>query len=232
MKTLYEFNLELDSIAEEMYGDSELRNDAFDVQVRGDKYKWIHQTRWEGFPALQLPQDLFTIADIVHRTQPKTIIELGVAWGGTTLFLESLANHLVVGVDQYLPSHLIGAAKKRNIELIQGDTVASFDAVKKFAGNGNCLIILDSMHTEEHVLAELEAYALLTSIGSYCIVFDTVIEDMPIEMHKNRPWNPGNSPKTAVKEFIDKNSEFKIDDEIQDKLLITSAPDGFLKRIK
>ena len=230
MKTLYEFNLELDDIAKEMYGDSELRNDAFDVQVRGDKYKWIHQTRWEGFPALQLPQDLFTIADIVHRTQPKTIIELGVAWGGTTLFLESLANHLVVGVDQYLPSHLINAVKNRNVELIQGDTVASFDAVKEFSGDGNCLIILDSMHTEEHVLAELETYHTLTHPGDYIVVCDTLINNPNYSVGRERPWGKDNNPYTALCKFLGEHEDFMSDKNIEKRLLMSCQPNGYIYR--
>ena len=121
------------------------------------------------------------------------------------------------------------------LKLIEGSSIdeSVINKVKDIAKDyNNILICLDSNHTYDHVLAELEAYASLTSLGSYCIVFDTVIEDMPIEMHNNRPWGAGNSPKKAVKEFITKNSEFKIDENIQDKLLITAAPDGYLKKIK
>jgi len=103
--------------------------------------------------------------------------------------------------------------------------------VKEIAkGYSNILVCLDSNHTYDHVIKELEAYASLTSPGSYCIVFDTVIEDMPAEMNNNRQWGSGNSPKTAVKEFIDKNSDFTIDKSIHEKLLITAAPDGYLIR--
>jgi cephalosporin hydroxylase len=93
------------------------------------------------------------------------------------------------------------------------------------------LVCLDSMHTHDHVLAELTAYALLTSVGSYCVVFDTIIEDLPADMFPDRPWGPGNNPKTAVKAYLADHPEFEIDSRIQDKLLITVAPDGYLKRI-
>lgn len=94
------------------------------------------------------------------------------------------------------------------------------------------LVCLDSNHTHEHVLAELEAYAPLTSVGSYCVVFDTVVEDMPKEMFPDRPWGPGDNPKTAVWEYLKTHPEFEIDKSIQHKLLITVAPDGYLKRVK
>ena len=103
---------------------------------------------------------------------------------------------------------------------------------KESEGYKKILVCLDSNHTHDHVLAELKAYAPLTSIGSYCIVFDTVIEDIPQEMSPNRPWGPGDSPKTAVWEYLEGHSDFEIDKSIQHKLLITVAPDGYLKRIK
>jgi cephalosporin hydroxylase len=93
------------------------------------------------------------------------------------------------------------------------------------------LVCLDSNHTHAHVLAELEAYAKLTSAGSYCVVFDTIVEDLPKDMFPDRPWGPGNNPKTAVWEFLKSNNNFEIDANIQNKLLVTVAPDGYLKRI-
>ena len=117
--------------------------------------------------------------------------------------------------------------------MIEGSAIElpTIDKVKAEAeGFKKIIVCLDSNHTHDHVLAELEAYAPLTSSGSYCLVFDTVIDDMPKEMHQDRPWGPGNSPKSAVKEFLDKHDEFQIDSSVQDKLLITVAPDGYLKR--
>jgi cephalosporin hydroxylase len=81
------------------------------------------------------------------------------------------------------------------------------------------------------VLAELQAYAPLVTKGSYCVVFDTMIEDLPREMFKNRPWGPGNNPKTAVWKYLQTHPEFEIDKSIQHKLLVTVAPEGYLKRV-
>jgi cephalosporin hydroxylase len=118
--------------------------------------------------------------------------------------------------------------------MIQGSSIAPeiINQVKEYSkAYKTILISLDSNHTHEHVLAELEAYAPLTSVDSYCVVFDGVVEDMPKELSGDRPWGPGNNPKTAVWEYLKSHSEFEIDKSVQNKLLITVAPDGYLKRI-
>ena len=120
------------------------------------------------------------------------------------------------------------------IQMIQGSSVALdiIEQVRSVAANySRVLVCLDSNHTHDHVAAELKAYAPLTSVESYCVVFDTFVEDMPEGFFPNRPWNPGNNPKTAVWEYLKTHAEFEIDTSIQNKLLITVAPDGYLKRV-
>jgi cephalosporin hydroxylase len=120
------------------------------------------------------------------------------------------------------------------IRMIQGSSIAPdvVDQVRDIAaGHQRILICLDSNHTHDHVLAELRAYAPLTSVGSYCVVFDTFVEDMPSDLFPDRPWGPGNNPKTAVWEYLRTHPEFEIDRDIQHKLLITVAPDGYLRRL-
>jgi cephalosporin hydroxylase len=122
-----------------------------------------------------------------------------------------------------------------HIEMIQGSSIAEdvVEQVHEFASSHErILVCLDSNHTHDHVLAELEAYASLTSVGSYCVVFDTVIEDFPKEAYLDRPWGPGNNPKTAVNEFLKSHPEFEIDKSIDNKLLVSVAPDGYLKRVR
>jgi len=119
--------------------------------------------------------------------------------------------------------------------LIEGSSVATeiVEQVKEFAGSySNILVILDSNHTHKHVLGELQAYAGLVSVGSYCIVYDTLIDDMPNDSIKNRDWCKGNSHKSAVHEYLQGNQNFEIQKDIKHKLLITVAPDGFLKRVR
>jgi cephalosporin hydroxylase len=145
----------------------------------------------------------------------------------------------VLGVDIDIRSHNREAIEAHPmahmIEMIQGSSVepeiiAEVHEVAK--GYERVLVCLDSNHTHAHVLAELEAYAPLTSKDSYCVVFDTIIEDLPDDMYPNRPWGVGDNPKTAVWEYLKTHPEFEIDKSIDHKLLISVAPDGYLKRVK
>ena len=145
----------------------------------------------------------------------------------------------VLGIDIDIREHNRQAIEAhpmfKRISMIQGSSIAPdiIAQVKaKTEGKKKILVCLDSNHTHDHVLAELEAYAPLASSGSYCVVFDTVIEDLPDDMFPDRPWGKGNNPKTAVWEYLKTHKEFEIDTSIQHKLLITVAPDGYLKCIK
>jgi cephalosporin hydroxylase len=123
----------------------------------------------------------------------------------------------------------------KRISMIQGSSIAPeiIEQVKaKAVGKQRILVCLDSNHTHDHVLAELEAYAQLTSVGSYCVAFDTVVEDTAECCPSNRPWGKGNNPKTAVWEYLKTHPEFEIDKQIDYKLLISVAPDGYLKRVR
>jgi cephalosporin hydroxylase len=176
------------------------------------------------------------------------IIETGIAHGGSLIFSASMleliasctgAEGEVLGVDIDIRSHNRKAIEdhpmSKRITMIQGSSIAPeiiAQVNEKTKGKKRILVCLDSNHTHEHALAELEAYALLATVGSYCVVMDTVIEDMPAEMFPDRPWGPGNNPKTAVWEYLKSHSEFEIDKTIQNKILITVAPDGYLKRVR
>ncbi|MBF0231169.1 MAG: cephalosporin hydroxylase family protein, partial [Desulfamplus sp.] len=145
----------------------------------------------------------------------------------------------VLGIDIDIREHNRKAINEHpmshRIDMIEGSSIdpAIVEQVKNYASNfSNILICLDSNHTHDHVLAELEAYAPLTTVGSYCVAFDTIIENMPVGSFPDRPWDRGNNPKTAVREYLKSHPEFEIDKSIQHKLLITVAPDGYLKRIK
>jgi cephalosporin hydroxylase len=145
----------------------------------------------------------------------------------------------VLGIDIEIRPHNRAALEAhhmmKRITMIEGSSTAPgvLTRVQECAwGKERVLVCLDSMHTHDHVLAELEAYAPLVTVGSYCVVFDTIIEDMPDGSFPDRPWGKGNNPKTAVEEFLESHLEFEIDKSIQNKLLITVAPDGYLKRLK
>ena len=219
--------------------------------------KYSYHFEWLGRPIIQYPQDMAAMQELIWAIKPDLIIETGIAHGGSLIFSASMLAMLdmcdaiesgekldpkvsrrkVLGIDIDIRAHNRAAIEAHpmasRIQMIQGSSIAPeiIEQVHAVAVNySRVLVILDSNHTHDHVLAELHAYASLASKGSYCIVFDTVVEDMPKEMFPDRPWGPGDNPKTAVWEYLKTHSEFEIDKSIQDKLMITVAPDGYLKR--
>ncbi len=207
--------------------------------------KYSYNFTWMGRPIIAFPQDMIAMQEIIWKVKPDLIIETGVAHGGSIVFYASLLelignSGIVVGIDIDIRKHnreLIEAHPMfKRIKLIEGSSVSEevIARVNEIARERQKIMIcLDSNHSHEHVLKELHLYAPLTSVNSYCIVFDTVVEDMPAEYEWNeRPWGKGNNPKTAVREFLKTHQEFEIDEAIQNKLLITVAPDGYLKRVK
>jgi cephalosporin hydroxylase len=220
---------------------------------------YVYNFDWMGRPIIQYPQDMVAIQELIWNIKPDLIIETGIAHGGSLVLSASMlalldmadaienntsinpnkSSRKVLGLDIDIRDHNRKAIESHpmssRIQMIQGSSIdpSIIEKVKNIAGEyKKTMVLLDSMHTHEHVLAELEAYAPLTSINSYCVVFDTFVEDVRDDMFPNRPWSPGNNPKTAVHQYLKSHSKFKIDKDIHNKLLITVAPDGFLKRIK
>lgn len=221
--------------------------------------KYSYNFSWQGRPIIQYPQDMVAMQELIWSVKPDLIIETGIAHGGSLIFSASMLAMLdmcdaietgntldpkvsrrkVLGIDIDIRAHNRDAIEAHpmasRIQMIQGSSIAPeiIAQVRAVASDySRVLVCLDSNHTHDHVLAELQAYAPLTSKDSYCVVFDTVVEDMPKEMFPDRPWGPGDNPKTAVWEYLKSHSEFEIDNGIQNKLLITVAPDGYLKRCK
>jgi len=236
-------NMRSDS-AEKMFRDGSLYEDALDVFVRADRHSWIHQTNWFGEPVLNLPQDMFAIQEVIFRTRPKYIIEIGVAWGGGLLFystlMEALGGKKVIGIDIYMPDDLKerlfshGKISDRLVLINQSSTdPQTIDQIKSIVGQSrDVLVLLDSFHTHDHVLKELQMYSPLVGKGQYLICGDTIVEDIPVQTHRVRPWGPGNNPKTALSQFLKENDRFEIDRRFDKKLLFTNNPDGYLKCCK
>ena len=191
---------------------------------------------------------MIAIQEIIWEVKPDMIIETGIAHGGSLILSASMLtlleacgeieNGKVLGIDIDIREHNKNAIEShpmsKKISMYQGSSIDKdmIEKVYEFAKEGKkIMIFLDSMHSHDHVLEELRAYASLTSIGSYCVVFDTVIEDVSSESFPDRPWGQGDNPKTAVYEYLEANSNFVIDKSIHEKLLISAAPDGYLKRI-
>lgn len=222
------------------------------------RHNYSYNFTWLDRPIIQLPQDIVAMQEVVWRTKPDLIIETGIAHGGSLIFSAMMlalldftdsieagsalnpshSQRKVLGIDIDIRPHnraaIDGHPMASRIQMIQGSSIApeTIAQVHDIAANyRRVLVCLDSNHTHKHVLAELEAYAPLTSPGSYCVVFDTLIEDLPEAIFLDRPWGPGDNPKTAVWEYLKSHPEFEIDKNIQDKLVITVAPDGYLRRL-
>jgi cephalosporin hydroxylase len=252
------------------YNGSEMHETAREFMKASTIPKYSYNFSWLGRPIIQYPQDVIAMQEIIWQTKPDLIIETGIAHGGSLILSASMlamidycegigsgkmldlknSQSRVVGIDIDIRAHNRAAIEAhplaRKINMIEGSSIAPdiIARVCEYAINHkNILVFLDSMHTHDHVLAELEAYAPLVSPDSYCVVFDTIIEDLPDKMFSDRPWKKGDNPKTAVREFLHRLKtegrigvdgaplQFEIDKMIENKLLITVAPDGFLKRI-
>ena len=227
----------------------ELRKAAKDFMLQSVGARYSFNFSWMGRPIIQYPQDLVAVQEIIWDVKPDLIIETGVAHGGSAVFFASLlelnahfggpkdAEVWCVEID--LRTHnreaLVAHPMYPRLRIFDGSSVDEKIALviaEKAATCQRVMVILDSNHTHEHVLGELNLYAPLVSVGSYCVVFDTVIEDLDGVEFVDRPWGKGNNPKTAVAEFMKTNSDFIVDYAIDEKLLISAAPGGYLKRVK
>jgi cephalosporin hydroxylase len=244
-----QFELEKQKAISNMGHDSKLHDLTNAWVTESCNQKYSYNFTWLGRPIIQYPQDMIALQELIWTIQPDLIIETGIAHGGSLIFSASMLelnaicggsqDAEVFAVDIDIRPHNREAIKShpmfKRISMIQGSSIDP-DIIKqvqdKASGKQKILIFLDSNHTHDHVLAELEAYAPLTSVGSYCVVFDSLVEDLPAEMFGDRPWGPGNNPKTAAWEYLKTHPEFEIDKSIQNKLLITVAPDGYLRRSK
>ena len=250
-------------------GDARLQSDARALLLSSIAAKYSYNFTWLSRPVIQYPQDMVAMQELIWQLQPDLIVETGIAHGGSLVLSASMlalvdyceaaaagttldpraARRRVLGIDIDIRPHnraaIEGHPLAHRIDMIQGssiaaDVIAQVHAVAK--GHERILVCLDSNHTHEHVLAELEAYAPLVSRDSYCVVFDTVVDDLPDELFPDRPWGKGDNPKTAVREYLRRIAKegrkamdgsplrFEIDKTIESKLLITVAPDGYLKR--
>jgi cephalosporin hydroxylase len=228
-----------------MQKDSEFVKKSQDWFLHSLKHEYSYHFEWLGLPIIQYPQDIVAYQEIIWNVKPDLIIETGIARGGSLVLsasiLQLIGKGQVLGIDidirkenfEKIKSH----ALNKRIKMIQGSSIDenTIKQVKKIVKNKKrIVVVLDSNHTHEHVLKELENYSQFVKKDSYLIVFDTVIEDIPESIAKKskKPWGKGNNPQSAVKEFLEKNSRFVIDTNIQNKLQISVAPNGYLKCIK
>ena len=249
MNEIKKFEVEREVRIKEYQENNRLKNSANNFMKESTIPQYSYNFSWMGRPIIQYPQDMIAMQEIIWEVKPDMIIETGIAHGGSLIFSASMLtlleacgeieNGQVLGIDIDIREHNKKAIEEhpmnKKITMFEGSSIDSemINRVHKFAKQGKkILVCLDSNHTHEHVLAELRAYASLVSVGSYCAVFDTIIEDMPDDSFPDRPWGVGDNPKTAVWEYLKDNDDFVIDKDIENKILITVAPDGYLKRVK
>jgi len=244
MDPIKQFKEELDQRVASYANDKELKNISKNWVEQSMKKKYVYNFSWLGRPIIQYPEDMIAIQEIIWNVKPDLIIETGIAHGGSIILSASILEMLggdrqVIGIDIDIRRHnreeIENHPLSKRIQMIEGSSIDSdtADKVFKLAKNrSRILVILDSNHTHDHVQKEIALYHSLVSVGSYLMVFDTIVEDLPKDYFEDRPWNVGNNPKTAVHEFLKSNDDFEIDTSIQNKLLITAAPDGYLKRIR
>jgi cephalosporin hydroxylase len=244
-KQIAEFSLETKQRISNNGTNPELQNAARSFNIESNKAQYSYNFKWMGRPVIQYPQDIIAMQELIWDIKPDLIIETGIAHGGSLIFyasmLELLGKGEVLGIDIDIREHNRKEIERhpmnKRITMIQGSSIDNLivEKVKEFAkGKETIMVVLDSNHTHEHVMEELKAYAPLVSVNSYVIVFDTIVEHLPANYlpgHK-RPWGIGDNPLTAVKLFLEDNRNFEIDQSINNKLLISVAPDGYLKRIK
>jgi len=255
VKELDDFYLERDKNTNAISLDKSLSKDANTFMQNSGKYKYTYNFDWLGRPIIQFPQDIVVLQELFFKVKPTLYIETGIAHGGSSIFAASMMSLLdiyegltdirdskrkVISIDIDIKSHnktlISDHPFSRYINLIEGSSTSSetVDQVKEIYNqldSPTVMVSLDSNHTADHVYQELSLYANLVTLNSYCIVWDTSIEFDEDAVHSQRPWGAGNSPLTAINQWIPDNSSFKIDHKISDKLLITVAPSGFLKRV-
>jgi len=228
-----------------MKKDLKLRKESLNYLNKVENYKYSYHFKWMGLPIIQYPQDIIAMQELIYLIKPDFIIETGVARGGSLIFyssmLELLGGGKVLGVDIDIREHnrkkIENHQMNKNIILIEGSStdenvIKQIDTIISENNLQKGLVVLDSLHTHKHVLEELRLYCKYVKKGSYLIAFDTIIEHFSEDNITNRPWSRGNSPKTAVYEFLKENERFIIDEEIESKLLLTVCPSGYLKCIK
>jgi cephalosporin hydroxylase len=221
----------------------ELKKAAANFNLASNKAQYSYNFTWMGRPIIQYPQDMIAMQEIIWDIKPDLIIETGIAHGGSLIFyaslLELIGSGEVLGVDIDIREHnrkeIENHSMYKRIKMIQGSSIAeeTIEQVKAHvAGKSKIIVLLDSNHTHDHVLNELQLYAPFVSVGSYLVVFDTIVEHMPDDYLPGRPWKVGDNPKTAVVEFLKNNDQFEIHRSVDHKVLISVAPEGYLKRVK
>ena len=240
--SLNQFKKKRDIWKKKIYINTTIKKLKKKLYIETDKLNFSYTHSWLGEPILQTPDDIITQQEIIYKTKPEIIIETGVCWGGSILFYDMLSKIIpikkIIGIDTFIPEQLKNRLKKRcdnKLILIQEDSTSEtlIEKLKKTLKNYKSFYIhLDSNHTHEHVLKELNLYSQFLKKDNYIIADDTIVNQIPNQSYRPRPWNKDANPMTAVNEFLKNNKNFKIDHELNYNHLISSSPGGYIFRSK
>ena len=237
------FEREKETEIKRALADPELLRKSRDFLIHSDKYKYGYFWEWMGLPIIQMPEDIVLTQEVLWETKPDFVIEAGVAWGGSlamyAAFQELQGFGKVIGIDVTIPEHnrlaIMNVPVSHRINLIEGsssDPMIFKMVADQIPAGSNILLILDSNHTHEHVLAELILWSPLLKPGNFIIVSDTIVEEIPTQTHRPRPWGPGNNPMTGMREFLEANDRFSADNSYSNRAYASFNPSGYLKCIK
>ncbi len=238
-----QFERERRDAAERMAADRQLAQAALEVNVAADEHDWSYQWSWLGLPVIQMPPDIVVMQEVIWEMRPQLVIETGIARGGSLVLyasiLELIGEGAVLGIDLDIRAHNREAIEThplaRRIRMVEGSSLdeAVLAEVRQAAeAVERVMVVLDSDHTHEHVLAELHAYGELVTVGQFLVVADTFVEDIPVQEHRQRPWGPGDNPATALRTWLDEAEGFEPDPFINAKLLLSASPGGYLRRMR
>ncbi len=238
-----EFAATRQKMRDDLAADQALRQQAVDLQVEAEQHGYTYQWEWAGVPIIRVPDDIVVLQEIFWSYRPQRVVETGVARGGSMLLDASLMTMCgqkpaVLGIDHKLYPHATETIRthplSEGVELLESDSTAesAVEAARAFLGGAErALLILDSNHTHDHVLAELHALAPLLPRGGLVLVADTLVEEFPVGHYQGRPWDRGNNPMTAVRAFLDSTDEFVSADDWGRRALLSEFRDGILRRV-
>lgn len=235
-----EFELQKAENAKNQFSNKELQSTALKFIIESDKLNYAYQWTWLGLPIIQMPEDIVAIQEIIWENKPDVIIETGIAWGGSVVLyasiLELIGKGKVIAIDKVLPQHNIDKLKaypfSNRIHLFEGSSTDEliYDNASSLINDGDkVMVILDSNHTHEHVYNELKLWGPLVTKGQYLVVSDTIIEEIPGQTHRVRPWGPGANPKTALKQYLAETNRFDSSNPYNEKALASYTRGGYVK---
>lgn len=216
---------------------------ALDTLLAADKYDYAYLWTWMGVPIIQLPADVMATQEVIWATRPDVIIETGVARGGSMVFMASMleltGKGKVIGIDIDIRAHNRDSIERhpmaKRITLIEGPSAAPETLAKvkaEIPAGASVMVVLDSDHSRDHVLAELRAYGPLVTPGCYMVVADTVvgfIEEKRAIKDRSKVWFSGNEPLTALDAYLTETNRFSRDPVINGKLIFSSSPAGYIQ---